>query len=110
VCRSWVRPSWVSAVVFPVPDAPDTISPRRAETWSRCSCTNSRAVLVGLSQLARCRKAAGNGAQAVAAALKLRQPFALVLGPPPALVCTLQGLPVAFATLTRAVLVPVYEA
>ena len=21
VCRSWVRPSWVSAVVFPVPDA-----------------------------------------------------------------------------------------
>ena len=30
--RSWVRPSWVSAVVLPVPDAPEMITPRRAET------------------------------------------------------------------------------
>jgi hypothetical protein len=36
----------VSAVVFPVPEAPDTMSPRRAETWCRFSCTSSRAVLI----------------------------------------------------------------
>ena len=46
MCRSWVRPSWVSAVVFPVPDAPETITPRRAETWLRLSWTSSRAVLI----------------------------------------------------------------
>ena len=44
--RSWVRPSWVSAVVFPVPDAPLMITPRRAETWWRLSWINSR--LVGM--------------------------------------------------------------
>jgi hypothetical protein len=39
-----VRPSWVSAVVFPVPDGPDTITPRRAETWCRFSWISSRVV------------------------------------------------------------------
>ena len=30
VDRSWVRPSWLIAVVLPVPAAPETIRPRRA--------------------------------------------------------------------------------
>jgi hypothetical protein len=34
----------VSAVVFPVPDGPDTITPRRAETWCRFSWISSRVV------------------------------------------------------------------
>lgn len=30
---SWVLPSWVTAVVLPVPPGPVTINPRRAERW-----------------------------------------------------------------------------
>ena len=41
-----MRPSWVSAVVFPVPDAPLMITPRRAETWWRLSWINSRLVVM----------------------------------------------------------------
>jgi hypothetical protein len=36
----------VIAVVFPVPAAPVTISPRRAESWWRLSTTNRRPLSV----------------------------------------------------------------
>jgi ABC-type cobalamin/Fe3+-siderophores transport system ATPase subunit len=39
---SWFLPSWVIAVVFPVPAGPDTTSPRRAERWCRLSRTRVR--------------------------------------------------------------------
>ncbi|MFD0817961.1 hypothetical protein [Micromonospora zhanjiangensis] len=39
-----MRPSWVSAVVLPVPDAPLMMAPRRAEICRRLSCTSSRPV------------------------------------------------------------------
>jgi hypothetical protein len=41
-----VRPSWVSAVVLPVPEAPEMIAPRRAETWCRLSWMSSREVVM----------------------------------------------------------------
>src|SRR5690606_12643487 len=41
-------PSWVIAVVLPVPDEPDTISPRRAEIWWRLRTIRLRPVVTTL--------------------------------------------------------------
>jgi len=43
---SWARPSGLSAVVFPVPDAPLITAPRRADTWCRLSWISSRLVVM----------------------------------------------------------------